>query len=209
MPENTSLILIHGLGQNPSSWNSVISYLPQNTQTHCFNLCFLTSKNEVTYKRLYRAFENYCMNISGRIILCGLSLGAILAINYSIDHPENITKLILIAPQYKIPQFLFDLQAVLFRFMPSRSFQVGFNKEQTICLTSSMRTLDFSRTISNIACPTLVICGENDRANRKAAKKLASLIPTAELCFICGAGHEVNIDAPKVLSDVMKSFWQK
>ena len=209
MSENLSLILIHGLGQNPSSWNAVISYLPQNTQIHCFNLCSFANTNEVTYKKLYRAFENYCENMSGRIMLCGLSLGAILAMNYAIDHPKKITKLILMAPQYKIPRFLFDLQAVLFRFMPSRAFRIGFDKEQTICLTRSMRTLDFSQTISRISCPTLVICGENDQANRKAAKELASLIPNAALCFISEAGHEVNIDTPKTLSDAMLSFCQE
>ena len=33
--------------------------------------------------------------------LCGLSLGAVLALNYAIDFPKKVNSLILIAPQYE------------------------------------------------------------------------------------------------------------
>lgn len=207
MSENTAFVLIHGLGQTSSSWDAVISFLPPNIQLFCPDLCLLTGKSEATYENLYRAFENYCMSISDKINLCGISLGAVLVLNYAVDHPKEVKSLVLIAPQYKIPRFLFGLQNVLFHFMSPKSFCVGFNKEQMICLTSSMRELDFSRVLSNIACPVIVVCGNNDKANRKAAKEMISLIPAARLHFIRDAGHEVNIDTPKELSDVLKFFW--
>ncbi len=140
MPKNTTFVLTHGLGQSPSSWKNVISCLPQDMQTYCPNLCSLVVGNRITYKNLYKSFEKYCTSISGRIALCGVLLGAILAMNYAFDYPEKVESLALIAPQYKMPRVLLNLQTVLFRFMSPKNFQVGFNKEQTICLTHTMRT---------------------------------------------------------------------
>jgi pimeloyl-ACP methyl ester carboxylesterase len=115
-------------------------------QAHCPNLYLLANGKGTAYRDLYRAFENYCMGIPNPVKLCGISLGAILAMNYAMNHPEKVTSLILIAPQYKVPRLLFDLQNVIFSFMPPKAFHTGFSKEHTIRLTSSMRNLDFSST---------------------------------------------------------------
>ena len=72
-----------------------------------------------------------------------------------------------------------------------------------------MMKLDFSDSLSKITCPTLVICGEKDFANRKAAGKLADILTNAEMREIAGAGHEVNVDAPEALSEVLYSFYRR
>ena len=55
-------------------------------------------------------------------------------------------------------------------------------------------------------CPTLIICGERDLANVKAAKTLAKNILGAKLCLIDNAGHEINVTAPKRLANAMSDF---
>lgn len=209
MQEHATSVFIHGLGQGPSSWYAVSSHLSGAAQIHCPDLCLLGNGEQVTYNNLYHAFENYCMSLSAPLKLCGISLGAILAMNYAIDHPEKTVSLVVIAPQYKIPKLLFRLQNLIFRFMPQTAFGAGFDKKQTICLMNSMQNLNFSLILKNICCPVLVVCGQNDQANRKAAKDIVTLIPDTELCFIKNAGHEINIDAPKDLANVINTFWQK
>ena len=83
---------------------------------------------------------------------------------------------------------------------------MGFPKADVICLTRSMRTLDFQDKLSRICCPVLVVCGDRDRANRKAAFQMKEAIPGAELILLEGAGHEANIDQPKVLGRTLKRF---
>lgn len=66
--------------------------------------------------------------------------------------------------------------------------------------------LDYSGELNKILCPVLVICGEKDGANKKAAKKLASRLSHAEFCVIEKTGHGVNIDAPERLAEVLDGF---
>ncbi len=70
-----------------------------------------------------------------------------------------------------------------------------------------MMELDFSNTIQKITCPTLVICGEKDSANKKAAEELAGIMKSAEFQVINGAGHEVNIEAPEALARILFDFY--
>ena len=48
---------------------------------------------------MYAAFCDYCGGFSQSLNLCGLSLGAVLALNYAIDFPQRVNSLILFAPQ--------------------------------------------------------------------------------------------------------------
>ena len=89
--------------------------------------------------------------------LCGLSLGAVLALNYAIDFPQRVKSLILIAPQYDMPKFLLKVQNVLFKFMPESQFKdIGLTKKDFITLTNSMADMDFTSGLENVSCPVLV-----------------------------------------------------
>ncbi|WP_278676648.1 alpha/beta fold hydrolase [Clostridium baratii] len=55
----------------------------------------------------------------------------------------------------------------------------------------------------------LVVCGEKDSANKKASKNLAESITKAEIQFIKNAKHEVNIDAPKELAEILNDFYHR
>lgn len=92
--------------------------------------------------------------------------------------------------------------------MPKRSFEnTGFGKNDFITLTGSMADLDFSGKLGRISCPTLVLCGDRDKANKKAAVRLAQGIKGARLQFVENAGHEVNTDAPERLAACLNDFY--
>ncbi len=201
-------ILIHGLGQSSSSWGKTISYLGEKLNTYCPDVPQLLSGKEPNYKNLYNAFSQYCQKSVEPIGLCGLSLGAILALNFALDHPEKVQSMILIGAQYKIPKGLLRIQNAVFRFMPQSSFQnLGFSKSSFIQLSKSFITLDFSKQLAGIRCSTLILCGEKDKANKKAARELARHISEAEFRTVKGAGHEVNLDAPEKLAYIINGFW--
>lgn len=198
-------IFLHGLGQTPDSWNRVLGYRNTSTDSICPDLARLVHGREAKYPDLYTAFSNLCNTINDELVLCGLSLGSVLALNYAIDHPERVKALVLIAPQYKMPRTLLKLQNLLFHFMPKSAFsQTGFQKADFIRLCRSMAELDFSRSLHKVTCPVLVLCGEHDRANQKAARMLAGLLKNAAFQQIPNAGHEVNTDAPERLAEILK-----
>lgn len=151
-------ILIHGLGQTPSCWDKTVSCLAEQIIAQCPDLSSLLKGAKSTYENLYRAFAAYCDEFPEPINLCGLSLGAVLALNYAIDNPQKVSSMILIAPQYKMPKALLKFQNFIFKFMPNSTFEnIGSNKQDFITLTNSMADMDFSGDLKKIVCPALIL----------------------------------------------------
>lgn len=200
-------IFVHGLGQNSSSWGEMLLFMGESNQRYHPDLFDLVKGQELTYNNLYTAFSEYINEFLEPVNLVGLSLGAILALNYTIDHPEKVQSLVLIAPQYKMPKLLLKMQNIVFRFIPKSSFQkLGSSKSDFIRLTESMMDLDFSQGLKKIGCYTLVVCGEKDKANKRAAEQLAAKLSNAEILIVKGVGHEINTEAPEKLASVLTDF---
>ena len=202
-------ILIHGSGHKADSWNKVITYMNNDKDILCPNLSEILNGKEASYDKLYNSFVVYCNKIDGKIDLCGLSLGGILALNYAIDYPNKIDKLILIGTPHKVPKVMFSIQNVIFKFLPKKIFEtMAFNKKDTFVLGKTMRNLDFSNRVQNIKCSTLVICGENDNANLKSAYYLAENIKNAKLEIMKNIGHIINEETPEELAKTLTEFWK-
>ncbi len=203
-------ILLHGLGQNNNSWNKTIEYLKEDKiETISPNLYEITRTDSKDYKKMYNAFSQFCNNQKEKLNLCGLSLGGILILDYVKDHPENVNSIILIGTPYKIPKTLFKLQSVIFHIMPWSTFEkMGCLKKEFITLVNSMSNLDISSDLDKIKCSSLVICGAKDNVNMENAKLLNKDIKNSKLKIIKNAGHEVNIDNPKDLANIVYEFWK-
>jgi pimeloyl-ACP methyl ester carboxylesterase len=203
-------IFINGLGQNSSSWEKTISYIERIADIANPDLFELLQDKKTTYNNLYSAFCEYLEESSEPVVLIGLSLGAILALNYTIEHPRSVHSLVLIGAQYKMPKLLLKVQNIIFRFMPESSFQkIGSSKNDFILLSKSMMEIDFSKDLKKVQCNTLVLCGEKDIVNKWAAKKLAEKIPKSEIGTVMDAGHEINMDAPEKLASIINEFLRK
>ena len=198
-------LFLHGLGQTANRWDKTLSALHLPEPVFCPELSHFLEDG--TYEGLYERVCAYSKPHTD-LHLCGLSLGAVLALQYALEH--EVKSLILIAPQYKMPRRLLQMQNIMFHFLPRHMFsQMGLTKEQMIALTRSMERLDFATRLSKLRCPVCILCGEKDAANRKAAEQLAERIPQAQLYRISGAGHEVNVDAPEKLADCIQAFYKK
>lgn len=201
-------VFIHGLGQTANSWDKTTSQLNNKENIICPNLADLFQTDEINYENLFSNFSDLCSQLDKPIDLCGLSLGSVLALNYAIEYPHRVHSLILIAPQYRMPKKLLRLQNVLFRLMPKSMFRsTGFSKSDFIQLCVSMMNLDFSSSISKITCPVLVVFGEKDTTNKKAAIELSRMLKRGVIKEITHSGHEVNIDTPKRLAKLICAFY--
>ena len=201
-------ILVHGSGHKAASWKETISYLHHREDILCPELSAILDGREASYSNLRTAFEAYCAQTGGPVHLCGLSLGGILALDYVLEHPENVETLVLIGTPHKVPKGAFALQNVVFRLLPKSTFtSMAFDKKNTFALGNTMKDLDFSDRAGKIRCPTLILCGEKDSANLKSAHFLAQHIPNAELQVLERTGHVVNEENPKVLAERLNTFY--
>ena len=202
------VILIHGSGHKASSWQKTISFLDHQEDILCPELSAILNGREASFPNLRAAFAQYCAQTGGPVHLCGLSLGGILALDYALDHPENVKTLVLIGTPHKVPKFAFALQNVVFRFLPKSTFaSMAFDKRDTFALGNSMKNLDFSGRLGEVQCPTLILCGEKDGANLKSARFLAGHIPGAELQVLENTGHVVNEENPRALAERLTAFY--
>lgn len=205
-------ILVHGLGQNEKSWDKVKDILNKDgVQVETPNLFEISKNYQLTYENLYRNFADYCNSFSYKVNLVGLSLGGILTIDYAIEYPEKVNSIILSGTPYEIPKGLFMLQNIIYRFMPKKVFEkLGCPKDRIIDLMKSMSELEIPEKVEKIKCNTLIICGEKEgnNVNMKSAKQLNKAIKDSKFNIIENAGHEVNIDNPKELANIIYDFWK-
>ena len=202
------VILIHGSGHKAASWNKTVSRLDCRGDVLCPELSSLLMGKEASYPNLRAAFGAYCAQAGGPVHLCGLSLGGILALDYTLEHPEAVKTLVLIGTPHKVPKAAFALQNVVFRLLPQSTFaSMAFDKKNTFALGNSMRDLDFSGRVQKIRCPTLILCGEKDRANIQSARFLSQNIKGAQLQLITQTGHVVNEENPGALAERLNEFY--
>ena len=205
-------ILVHGLGQDETSWNEVKNQLNNNgIKIETPNLFSIVKNYQVNYENMYKTFADYCNSFNEKINLVGLSLGGILAIDYITEFPEKINSIILIGTPYEIPKAIFTIQNIIYKFMPKRIFEkMGCTKKDMISLLDSMKNLSIPDKAPNIKSNTLIICGEKekDNINMKSTKKLNEVIQNSKFKIIENAGHEVNIDNPIGLANTIYDFWK-
>lgn len=200
-------ILIHGSGHKAKSWDKMISYMENKKDILNPDLSTILNGKDASYNNLYSQFIEYCNKIDGKINLCGLSLGGILALNYTLDFPEKVNSLILIGTPYKVPKVIFRIQNIIFKFLPKSLFEsMAFNKKNTFILGDSMKDLDFSGDVQNIKCKTLIICGKKDKANIKSSYYLSENIKNSQLKIMNNTGHIVNEESPEELAIVINNF---
>lgn len=196
-------VILHGLGQTAKDWKEVIGHTPF-TDIDCPDL-FSAGNTEIIYTRLMDELERRYADSAESLCICGLSLGAVLAVDFAIRHKDKVASLVLIAPQYRVSRPLIDFQNLMFRLMPPKAFrEIGLSKDDAIRLTRSMRSLDFTPRLKEIMCPVTILCGERDKVNRKASKELGALLPQAVFYLIPNAGHEMNKDAPGVVAGILQ-----
>ncbi len=203
-------LYLHGLGQTSDSWNRVIKETNVSDDSICISLTKMIKNRAATYRELYASFIKVCEEQKEEMVLCGLSLGGVLALNYAIDYPQKVKALILIAVPYKMPKKLLKIQNILFHLMPESMFwQTGFGKADVISLCRTMADLDFYGSLQQISCPVLLVCGEKDYINKKASKELASYLSHASFRELPRTGHEANLESPEQLSAVLQGFYEK
>ncbi|MDE6592287.1 MAG: alpha/beta hydrolase, partial [Oscillospiraceae bacterium] len=166
-------IFVHGMGQTGEDWRETLSRMGAKIDSECPDLRKMTEE-EICYENLRQSFFGYCNGFPEKINLCGLSLGGMLSLDYAVNFPERVYSLVLIGTQYKPPKNLLKFQNFLFKLMPGKAFEgSGFNKREFMALSESMAELDFTEKLPKISCKTLVIIGEKDSPNKKAAMVLA------------------------------------
>ncbi|MBL4667352.1 MAG: 3-oxoadipate enol-lactonase [Sneathiella sp.] len=171
-----------------------------------------------------------------KVILCGLSVGGMIAQGLYTTRPDLIGALVLCDTGHKIGtaemwQERIDalnedglssmVDAVMERWF-TKPFRNKDNPAFNGCVAmlsrqdeqgyigtcAAIRDTDWTEAAKTIDVPTLCVVGDQDLATPpELVKELSSLIPGAIYREIAGAGHIPCIEQPQILVDEMKAFF--
>jgi len=81
------------------------------------------------------------------------------------------------------------------------------NLTSFVKLMDAFTSYDITDQLGQIACPTLIVVGEEDQIKgRKMAEMMVARIPQAEYMVVPGAGHALCLDKPEPLNTLLLGF---
>lgn len=192
MSDVPPLVFLHGIGTGPEAWRH---------QVDAFS-----SSREVFTPTVAHSLERASSELDAlglaRADLCGLSWGSLVALQYAIDRPERVSRLVLAAGLAALPTRLRVFQhvmSVLVRIVP------GAPRELAGPMREGAR-FDVREPARRLETPTLVLCGERDRVNLSLSRSLARLLPNARFETVPEAGHVANVDNPVAFNAALEAF---
>jgi pimeloyl-ACP methyl ester carboxylesterase len=207
-----TVVFLHGLGAGPESWDAQLAALPDGFVGFAPRLPGLRDADGVAFT--LRGAANAVRDEverrgAGRVHLCGLSLGAMIATRFAIDYPDRVASIVLSGSQVHPNPLLMKLQNTMIRVLPRRMVATdGMSRRTMLAILGGLAAIDFRADLPGITAPTLVLCGAKDRPNLPAARELAAAIPGAELQIVPGAGHQWNTQLPEEFSARLGAFYR-
>lgn len=173
-----------------------------------------------------------------RAHVCGLSIGGMMAQRMAAKAPHRVASLMLCDTASRIgPPSVWDdrIAAIRERGMPAiaqgvmtRWFTERFRAEQAdrvrgyanmlgrttaegyIGCAMAIRNADLGADAARIACPTLVLVGDQDAATPPAlARELAETIPGARFALLPDAAHIPCVEQPEALTAQLLPFLEE
>ncbi|MBB5748936.1 MULTISPECIES: alpha/beta fold hydrolase [Micrococcales] len=207
-----TVVFLHGMGESADAWDAQRAALPSGFDSLAVDVFGSGGGSDgATSFSLDGASDTVLEHVerhgADRVHLCGLSLGAMIALQFALDHAERVRSLTLAAGQVKPPRALMAVQGAVFRLLPAKVLEKqGARKDVMLSVMRAVSRADFSGQLDEVSSPTLVLCGEKDRPNMPAARALAAGIHGAELGIIPGAGHQSHMQAPEAFATLLGDF---
>jgi 3-oxoadipate enol-lactonase len=168
-------------------------------------------------------------------VVCGLSVGGLIAQQMTISYPERVRALILCDTgarigtvaswEERIATVRAQGLAALADISMERWFSEDFRRRHGaevrgyanmvlrtaadgyVGTCCALRDTDLTQAAASINKPTLVLCGEHDIATPpEMARQLASSVPDARLWLIVGAAHISCVEQPAAMANRIMEF---
>jgi pimeloyl-ACP methyl ester carboxylesterase len=225
-----TLILIPGLAGNTAMWRdqlvALAAWRPAVTDVH------------MREDTLPAMAATLLREHAGPLVLCGASMGGMIAMEAARQAPQRIAGLALLGTDARAdaPEMIaLRTQAVelfaqgrvreviepnvAFAFHPDQAqalagsyleFVLAAGAEQLIRQNRAVMARPDARPhLPRVRCPVLVMCGEADRLTPpERAREIASLVPQARLVLVPRCGHMLTMERPEVVNAALQEWLQ-
>ena len=172
-------------------WDAQLNYLPRQFRVVRYDLRGFgrSSKPEQPFHPvddLYQLMQHLGIK---RASLIGLSMGSGVALNFALEHPEMVEKLVL-ASMSGPP-----------RNLPPRA-QVAMPKGKPIFENGK----PIPERLKVVSTPTLLLVGEKDGPSIEMAESVAKLMPAARKTVFASASHFLNSEQAEPFNRELTAF---
>jgi pimeloyl-ACP methyl ester carboxylesterase len=224
----TKLLLIPGLAGNAAMWREQLPALapwqPFVTDVHAREDSIETMASALLSQH------------AGPLVLCGTSMGGMIAMEAARQAPERVAGLALLGTDARpdAPEMIALREAAIEWFAQGRVREViepnvafAFHPDNAAALSAAY--LDFvlaagaeqlirqNRAViarpdarphlPRLRCPVLVMCGEADQLTPpERSREIASLVPHARLVLVPRCGHLLTMERPEVVNAALREW---
>ena len=219
----TRLILIPGLAADAAMWQAQLSALPAKWNAAVTDV-------HMRHDTIPAMAQALLGEHAGSLVLCGASMGGMIAMEAVRQRPDRIRGLALLGtnPQPEndamralreaaIALFAQDRVAeviepnVAFAFHPDNApalapayleFVLRAGASQLIRQNRAVIGRPDARThLREVRCPTLVMCGDTDRLTPpECSHEISSLVAGAQLVMVRNCGHMLTMEQPDIVN---------
>ncbi|MEX2425451.1 MAG: alpha/beta fold hydrolase [Thermomicrobiaceae bacterium] len=220
--DGPALLMIHGMTLSLDWWQLVAPDLARHFCVYLIDLPGFGRLGHLESTDSIQEFADWLHNFMeeaglDRAHLLGLSLGAIIALQVTADHPERVDRLILLAPAMLRPRkslfshglgWLRVLPEVPRWMIPLALRDASWADLQAVWHSGQdLLEEDVRDRLSAIRATTLVAVGNNDPIlSISQAEALVEKLPDARLVVLPGAGHMPMISDPGRLNQEILRF---
>jgi pimeloyl-ACP methyl ester carboxylesterase len=222
------IVFVHAFGSSSRGWTPQLRVLGDRFRVLAPDLPgHGETPGPFTLDRAVESVRSAIAEAGGRAHLVGISGGAVVCLLTCLEHPTQVAGLVLSGGLARPPRW-FALQRAMTRLAPepvlARMLRGGLSggsaeyaqaagaefrrcgKRTFLGALRELADLDLRPRLGQIAVPTLVLCGANDRPNIPLSRELAAGISTAELRIVPAANHIWNLQQPEAFNETVAAF---
>jgi pimeloyl-ACP methyl ester carboxylesterase len=234
--KGSPMVFVHGWMEDHSMWNSQIRYFSENHRVIAYDQRGHgrsdKPKKGYSIKTLSDDLYNFTQKLNIKpFTLVGHSLGGMAAMEFALDHPEKVSKLVLVSTSAKTASSLRIPLQVLIHALPYGIFADGsvdfkyYKPSKQIkaeavdralrtpkyaaceCLREFCTNYDIRDRVSNIKVPTLIIVGDKDTSTPVTLSRyLRREIEGSRLAIVPDSKHMPMIEREDMVNEVIDEF---
>ncbi|HTP03044.1 MAG TPA: alpha/beta hydrolase [Anaerolineales bacterium] len=231
------VVLLHGQDSSATSWGCNIADLSAAFRCHAVDTIGdfgrskprrLPASRQDYSEWLKNVFDALQLDVAD---IVGLSYGGFLAVNFALDHPQAVRRMVLLSPgipnfgpltwrwaNFGLPMMLLPSRRTIRRFIGGASTR-GYVAddpvyEQMIVAMPELRHGSFMRPVftdaelGRVTTQTMLLIGDQEimYEPRGALERAARLLPNSRTVLVQNAGHMLNSDQPAVVDKLIVDF---
>jgi len=236
------IVLMHGKGGSATMWRDNLAALSCEHRVYALDILGDLGKSTIIKKFSNRnEFVDWLTQVLDgleiqKTDMVGVSMGSYLIVNYSLEKPERLNKIILLAPgatfsSFKMNFILKGMIASIFgnEFLIKRMFRAFVDSDErleNVIFKQSIWGMKYEtpgrekpfllperlpdEELRTLKVPALLAIGENETINQDSPEivieKAKKLVPNIQTTIVPGGYHSLNMTNPEQVNDLILKF---